>query len=169
MTILLVVATVAVSVLMLLAWLPEIRKPGQQLRRWSHVANGYCSVGINKAIEDVISAFAGEHNLQNSEVARLLNMKSRPGMMPVTLLLHPQLVKREKNRFVRGHHLSAVIATTGVSALVLPPLAGIALHDIRLCLPPLLNMAVFFTGLQLIRQTYSDMNLLNILITGKSE
>lgn len=52
MTLLLVVATVAVSVLMLLAWLPEIRERGLQLRRWSRVSSGHCSAGISKAVDD---------------------------------------------------------------------------------------------------------------------
>jgi hypothetical protein len=61
------------------------------------------------------------------------------------------------------------MAATGVSALVLPPLAGMALHDVSLSLLPLLNVAVFFTGVQLVRQTYSDLSLLNVLVTGKPD
>ena len=44
-----------------------------------------------------------------------------------------------------------------------------ALHDVSLSLLPLLNVAVFFTGVQLVRQTYSDLSLLNVLVTGKPD
>ncbi|MGK3125855.1 hypothetical protein ACCY16_17180 [Candidatus Pantoea formicae] len=169
MTVLLAAATAIVALLMLFAWLPEIREPGLLLRRWSRGTDGHCSAGIRQAVDDVISGFAGEHRLPDVDTARIREMKSRPGMMPVTLLLHPQLVKKQNGRFVRGRNLTAVMAATGVSALVLPPLAGMALHDVSLSLLPLLNVAVFFTGVQLVRQTYSDLSLLNVLVTGKPD
>ncbi|UIL55052.1 hypothetical protein LZU96_23100 (plasmid) [Pantoea agglomerans] len=50
----------------------------------------------------------------------------------------------------------------------MPPLAGMALHDVSLSLL-LLNVAVFFTGVQLVRQTWSDMSVLNVLVTGKPD
>ena len=169
MTVLLAAATAIVTLLMLFAWLPEIREPGLLLRRWSRGGDGHCSASIRKAVDVVIGGFAAEHRLPDVDTARLREMKSRPGMMPVTLLLHPQLVKRKSGRFVRGRNLTAVMVATGVSALVLPPLAGLALHDVSLSLLPLLNVVVFFTGVQLVRQTYSDLSLLNVLVTGKPD
>lgn len=70
---------------------------------------------------------------------------------------------------MRGRNLTAVMTATGVSALVMPPLAGMALHDVSLSLLPLLNVAVFFTGVQLVRQTWSNLSLLNVLVTGKPD
>lgn len=169
MTVMLGAATAIVVLMMLFAWLPEIREPGLLLRRWSRGSYGDCSAGIRQAVDDVITGFVAEHYLPEVDASRLREMKSRPGMMPVTLLLHPQLVKRENGRFVRGRNLTAVMAATGMSALILPPLAGMALHDVSLSLLPLLNVAVFFTGVQLVRQTYSDMSLLNVLVTGKPD
>lgn len=169
MTVMLGAATAIVALMMLFAWLPEIREPGLLLRRWSRGSDGHCSAGIRQAVDDVISGFVTEHRLPEVDRSRLREMKSRPAMMPVTLLLHPQLVKRENGRFVRGRNLTAVMAATGMSALILPPLAGMALHDVSLSLLPFLNVAVFFTGVQLVRQTYSDMSLLNVLVTGKPD
>ncbi|WP_448310470.1 hypothetical protein [Pantoea sp. PGP6] len=169
MIVLLASATAIVALVMLFAWMPEIREPGLLLRRWSRGADGHCSAAIGKAVDSVIAGFADEHALPDVDASRLRDMKTRPGMMPVTLLLHPQLVRRENGRFVRGRNLTAVMTATGVSALVLPPLAGMALHDVSLSLLPLLNVAVFFTGLQLVRQTWSDMSLLNVLVTGKPD
>lgn len=169
MTILMITATLTVSLIMLLAWLPEMREPGLLLRRWSKGADGNCSTGISDAVDNVITGFASEHNLPDVDTSRLRGMKSRPGMMPVTLLLHPQLVKRANGRFVRGGNLTAVMVATGISALVLPPLAGMTLNDVSLWLLPLLNVAVFFTGIQLVRLTYSDLSLLNVLVTGKAD
>ncbi|MBD9646400.1 hypothetical protein IB231_22530 [Pantoea sp. PNT02] len=169
MTVMLGAATAIVALMMLFAWLPEIREPGLLLRRWSRGSDGHCSAGICQAVDDVISGFVTEHNLPEVDTSRLREMKSRPAMMPVTLLLHPQLVKRENGRFVRGRKLTAVMVATGISALILPPLAGMALHDVSLSLLPLLNMVVFFTGVQLVRQTYSDLSLINVLVTGKPD
>ncbi|MEA5105709.1 hypothetical protein [Pantoea sp. S18] len=169
MTVLLAATTAIVSLLMLFAWLPEIREPGLLLRRWSRGADGHYSAGIRQAVDDVTGGFAAEHHLPDVDVARLQDMKSRPAMMPVTLLMHPQLVKRENGRFVRGRKLTVVMAATGISALILPPLAGMALHDVSLSLLPLLNMVVFFTGVLLVRQTYSDLSLINVLVTGKPD
>lgn len=169
MTVMLGAVTAIVALMMLFAWLPEIRETGLLLRRWSRGSDGHCSAGICQAVDDVIRVFATEHNLPEVDMSRLREMKSRPGMMPVTLLLHPQMVKRENGRFVRGRNLTAVMVATGISALILPPLAGMALHDVSLSLMPLLNVAVFFTGVQLVRQTYSDMSLLNVLVTGKPD
>lgn len=61
-----------------------------------------------------------------------------PLMMPVTLLLRPQRVKQDKERFERGRNLTAVMAATAISALVLPPLADIALNNVSLWILPLL-------------------------------
>jgi len=156
MIVLLAATTAIVALVMLFAWMPEIREPGLLLRRWSRGADGHCSAPIGKAVDSVITGFADEHALSEVDASRLRDMKSRPGMMPVTLLLHPQLVRRENGRFVRGRNLTAVMTATGVSALVMPPLAGMALHDVSLSLLPLLNVAVFFTGVQLVRQTCSN-------------
>lgn len=169
MTVMLGAATAIVTLMMLFAWLPEIREPGLLLRRWSRGSDGHCSAGIRQAVDDVISGFMTEHRLPEVDTSRLRDMKSRPAMMPVTLLLHPQLVKRENGRFVRARNLTAVMAATGISALILPPLAGMALHDVSLSLLPLLNVVVFFTGVQLVRQTYSDLSLINVLVTGKPD
>lgn len=120
-------------------------------------------------VDGFIKDFSATHRLAEAETARIREMKARPGMMPVTLLLHPQLVRREKGRFTRGRNLTSVFVATGVSALIMPPLAGMAMHNMSLWLLPFLNTAVFFAGLQLLRYAYSDMGLLNVLVTGKPD
>ncbi|WP_256449259.1 hypothetical protein [Candidatus Pantoea bituminis] len=40
---------------------------------------------MNAFIQD----FSDTHNLTDAETARIREIKTRPGMMPVTLLLHP--------------------------------------------------------------------------------
>ncbi|MDU3818622.1 MAG: hypothetical protein E6X23_18630 [Mixta calida] len=170
MTLLLIAATVAVSLMMLMAWLPEFRAEGALLRRWSKGGGEpRCSKIVQGVVEAFIQDFSGTHKLTDAETARIREMKSRPGMMPVTLLLHPQLVRREKGRFARGRNLTAVFVATGVSALIMPPLAGMAMHNMSLWLLPFLNTAVFFAGLQLLRYTYSDLGLMNVLVTGKAD
>lgn len=47
----------------------------------------------------------------------------------------------------------------------MPPLAGMAMHNMSLWLLPFLNTAVFFAGLQLLRYAYSDLVLLNVLVS----
>jgi len=120
-------------------------------------------------VDGFIKDFSATHGLAEAETARIREMKARPGMMPVTLLLHPQLVTREKGRFTRGRNLKSVFVATGISALIMPPLAGMAMHNISLWLLPFLNTAVFFAGLQLLRYAYSDMGLLNVLVNGKED
>lgn len=44
MTLLLIVATVAVSLMMLMAWMPEFRSKGALLRRWSKGGGGRASL-----------------------------------------------------------------------------------------------------------------------------
>ncbi|WP_215845020.1 hypothetical protein [Candidatus Pantoea bituminis] len=78
-------------------------------------------------------------------------------------------MKREKGRFVRGRNVTAMFVATGVSALIMPPLAGMAMHNMSLWLLPFLNTAVFFAGLQLLRYAYSDAGLMNVLVTGKPD
>ena len=170
MTLLLIAATVAVSLMMLMAWLPELRAEGALLRRWSKGGGEpRCSEAIQNVVDGFIKDFSATHRLAEAETARIREMKARPGMMPVTLLLHPQLVRREKGRFTRGRNLTAVFVATGVSALIMPPLAGMAMHNMSLWLLPFLNTAVFFAGLQLLRYAYSDLSLLNVLVTGKAD
>lgn len=124
---------------------------------------------MQSIVDAFIQDFSDTHILTDAETARIRDMKIRPGMMPVTLLLHPQLVTREKGRFARGRNLTAVFVATGVSALIMPPLAGMAMHNINLWLLPFLNTAVFFADLQLLRYAYSDLVLLNVLVTGKAD
>ena len=170
MTLLLIAATVAVCLMMLMAWLPELRAEGALLRRWSKGGGEpRCSEAIQNVVDGFIKDFSATHRLAEAETARIREMKARPGMMPVTLLLHPQLVRREKGRFTRGRNLTAVFVATGVSALIMPPLAGMAMHNMSLWLLPFLNTAVFFAGLQLLRYAYSDLSLLNVLVTGKAD
>ncbi|RPD91694.1 hypothetical protein BBB56_23265 [Candidatus Pantoea deserta] len=170
MTLLLIAATVAVTLLMLMAWLPELRAEGALLRRWSKGGGEpRCSEAVQNVVDGFIEDFSATHRLTEAETARIREMKTRPAMMPVTLLLHPQLVTREKGRFIRGRNLPAVFVATGVSALIMPPLAGMAMHNVSLWLLPFLNTAVFFAGLQLLRYAYSDLGLLNVLVTGKAD
>lgn len=170
MTLLLIAATVAVSLMMLMAWLPEFRAKGALLRRWSKGGGEpRCSEAVQGVVDAFIEDFSETHRLADAETARIREMKTRPGMMPVTLLLHPQLVTREKGRFARGRNLTAVFVATGVSALIMPPLAGMAMHNMSLWLLPFMNTAVFFAGLQLLRYAYSDLGLLNVLVTGKAD
>ncbi|MEG3111210.1 hypothetical protein SC127_10785 [Pantoea sp. T14] len=170
MTLLLIAATVAVSLMMLMAWLPEFRTKGALLRRWSKGGGEpRCSEVVQSVVNAFIQDFSDTHNLTDAETARIREVKTRPDMMPVTLLLHSQLMKREKGRFVRGRNLTAVFMATGVSALIMPPLAGMAMHNMSLWLLPFLNTAVFFCGLQLLRYAYSDAGLINVLVTGKPD
>ncbi|RPD93466.1 hypothetical protein BBB56_22090 [Candidatus Pantoea deserta] len=94
-------------------------------------------------VEGFIKDFSATHRLTEAETTRIREMKTRPAMMPVTLLLHPQLMTREKGRFRRGRNLTAVFVATGVSALIMPPLAGMAMHNMSLWLLPFLNTAMF--------------------------
>ncbi|WP_312838888.1 hypothetical protein [Pantoea piersonii] len=97
MTLLLIAATVAVSLMMLMAWLPEFRAKGALLRRWSKGGGEpRCSEAVQSIVDAFIQDFLDTHALIEVETARIREMKTRPGMMPVTLLLHPQLVTREK-------------------------------------------------------------------------
>ena len=170
MTLLLIAATVAVSLMMLMAWLPEFRAEGALLRRWSKGGGETrCSETVQSVVDAFIRDFAGTHRLTDAETTRVREMKTRPGMMPVTLLLHPQLVTRKKGRFTRGQNLTSVFVATAVSALIMPPLAGMAMHNMSLWLLPFMNTAVFFAGLQLLRYAYSDIGLLNVLVTGKAD
>ncbi|MBZ6388699.1 MULTISPECIES: hypothetical protein [Pantoea] len=170
MTLLLIAATVAVCLMMLMAWLPEFRTEGALLRRWSKGGGEpRCSETVQNVVDGFIEDFSATHSLTEAETARIREMKTRPGMMPVTLLLHPQLVTREKGRFGRGRNLTSVFVATGVSALIMPPLAGMAMHNMSLWLLPFLNTAVFFAGLQLLRYAYSDLGLMNVLVTGKAD
>lgn len=169
MTTLLITATVAVSLLMLLVWLPEMREAGPLLRRWSRGGDGPGIPGIGQAVDNAVGVFARVHSLPEEDAARVRDMKVRPAMMPVTLLLHPQLVQRENGRFVRGRNLTTVVVGLVVIALIFPPVTGIALHNISLWIFPLLNVAAFVAGVQLVKQAYSDMSLLNVLITGKPD
>lgn len=164
MTTLLISATVATALMMLLVWLPELRERGALLRRWSLRGNGSCDGAISRVVDDAIAGFAAAHRLDGADVARLQEMKVRPGMMPVTLLLHPQLVRRAEGRFVRGRNLTAVTGGLVLIALIFPPVTGMALHHTSLWLLPLMNVAAFVAGVHLVKNAFSDLSLLNVLL-----
>ena len=125
--------------------------------------------GRGRAGGDAVGGVAGVHRLPGEAAAGGRDMKVRPAMRPVTLRLRPRRGRREHGRFVRGRNLTTVIAGLIVIALIFPPVTGIALHNISLWIFPLLNVAAFVAGVQLVKQAYSDMSLLNVLISGKPD
>ncbi|HID9277394.1 TPA: hypothetical protein ACXEWA_004601, partial [Enterobacter kobei] len=88
MTLLLIAATVAVTLLMLMAWLPELKAEGALLRRWSKGGGEpRYSEAVQNVVDGFIEDFSATHRLTEAETARIREMKTRPAMMPVTLLL----------------------------------------------------------------------------------
>ena len=161
-------ATVAVFVYMLLLWLPELQGSAPVLRRWSRAGT---ASGDDPALSAVtgsaVADFALKHQLPEEQAALLRGMTSRPAMVPVTLLIHPALVRHDGSRFVRGSAFNLLLAGLAALGLIFPPTVGAALGNVALWVFPLTDIVTFAMGWFLLKHALSDISLINLVLTGK--
>ncbi|KGT95358.1 hypothetical protein NG99_03960 [Erwinia typographi] len=161
-------ATVAVFVYMLLLWLPELQDPAPVLRRWSRTGGNPASFHAADAVVTAATGrFAARHALTETQTALLNGMSSRPAMVPVTLLIHPALVRFDGTRFVRGSAFNLLLAGLAGLGLIFPPTVGAALGDVPLWVFPLTDIVTFAMGWFLLKNALSDISLINLVLTGK--
>ncbi|MCW1877161.1 hypothetical protein OMR58_22190 [Erwinia sp. INIA-01] len=165
----LVIVTAAVALLVLFVMLPELSERGCLLRRWSRDTYGAAGNVTDSITTEHLSRFIREHGLTESETRPLQNMRTRPAMMPVTLLLHPYLVRRKGRRFVRSGRQNLLIGALVTIALIFPPVTGMAVEHPAMWLGSVINIAAFAAGANLVRQCMSDTSLVNLLLTGKGD
>ncbi|MDI9224360.1 hypothetical protein QMZ62_24405 [Serratia sp. PF2-63] len=111
----------------------------------------------------------------------LLGLVKRPGLLPVTALLHPTLVRYQHeplrrppqgdrpDAFVRSRHLAALMACLTVIAVIFPPSVGIALGRSSYGLFPLLNVLAFVKCWALVRALTDDIGVLNMVMPRLDE
>lgn len=169
MSLFLVVATAVVALLILYYMRAELSDKGSLLRRWSRGSPGDADSVTDSIMAEHILQFSRVHCLSESESRLLQNMRIRPAMMPVTLLLHPYLVQREGRRFVRSDRQNILIGALVTIALIFPPVTGMAVAHPVMWLGSVINIAAFAAGANLVRQCMSDTSLVNLLLTGKGD
>lgn len=165
----LVMATAVVALLILYFVRPDLSDEGSLLRRWSRVNSGDTGSVTDSIISEQILRFTCVHGLSESESRLLQGMRTRPAMMPVTLLLHPGLVQREGKRFVRSVRQNTLIGALVTVAMIFPPVTGMAVEYPVMWLGSLINLAAFAAGANLVRQCMSDTSLVNLVLTGRGD
>ncbi|MGW9797078.1 hypothetical protein, partial [Serratia sp. 121840015-1] len=131
---------------------------------------------------ETIHRFAHHHRVTDQVEQALLGLVKRPGLLPVTALLHPTLVRlstqttfsatgrRQTQRvFERSCHLNALMACLTMIAVVFPPSVGIALGRSSYWLFPLLNVLAFIKCWALVRAVIADIGVLNMVMPRHDE
>lgn len=180
--------TVGVSLFVAVSFLPAIQPQNAALLRW---VRGGCvrppgDAGrdgdrFSQAAREAINRFARHHRVTDQEEQALLGLVKRPGLLPVTALLHPTLVRYQHeplrrppqgdrpDAFVRSRHLAALMACLTVIAVIFPPSVGIALGRSSYWLFPLLNVLAFVKCWALVRALTSDIGELNLVMPRLDE
>ncbi|NIF23936.1 hypothetical protein [Candidatus Pantoea multigeneris] len=169
MTELLFMATIAVAGMSVSLCLKDLGGSGAALRRWRQHHGGRSDPDMEFLIQHAVEAFSSRHRLSEQETARLQEVRSRPGMVPVTLLLQPDLVTRKQGKFERGARLNVMFGLILAITIIFPPSVGLAMNHIWLWFLPLLNVGAFLACMQLVKNVLPDMSLLNLLLTGKAK
>ncbi|MGQ6475915.1 hypothetical protein ACUNE3_22660 [Serratia sp. IR-2025] len=181
--------TVGVCMFVLMPFLSASQSRNAALLRW--VRGCRVTVTIDELREgdqyvntanDVVRRFAHHHRVTDQEEQALLGLVKRPGLLPVTALLHPTLVRlssqmtlsapgrRQTQRvFERSCHLNALMACLAVIAVVFPPSVGIALGRSSYWLFPLLNVLAFIKCWALVRAVIADIGVLNLVMPQRDE
>ena len=95
--------------------------------------------------------------------------RSRPSMVPVTLLLQPDLVTRKQGTFERGVRLNVLLGLIVTIAIIFPRSVGLSMNHIWLWFLPLLNVGAFLACMQLVKNVLPDITLINMLLNGKDK
>ncbi|WP_164120184.1 hypothetical protein [Serratia marcescens] len=181
--------TVGVSVFVAVSFLPAIQPQNAALLRWVRGSNVTVTVDeqrpgdrYDRAARETIHRFAHHHRITDQEEQALLGLVKRPGLLPVTALLHPTLVRlgsqmtlsapghRQTQRvFERSYHLNALMACLTVIAVIFPPSVGIALGRSSYWLFPLLNVLAFIKCWALVRAVIADIGVLNLVMPQRNE
>jgi len=181
--------TVGVSVFVAVSFLPAIQPQNAALLRWVRGSNVTVTVDelrpggrYDKAARETIHRFAHHHRVTDQEEQALLGLVKRPGLLPVTALLHPTLVRltmqvteratgqrNTERMFERSAHLNALMACLTVIAVIFPPAVGIALGRSSYWLFPLLNVLAFIKCWALVRAVIADIGVLNLVMPRDEE
>ncbi|MBL0872761.1 hypothetical protein HLB02_05155 [Serratia nevei] len=181
--------TVGVSVFVAVSFLPAIQPQNAALLRWVRCSNVTVTADelrpgdlFDRAACETIHRFASHHRATDQEEQALLCLVKRPGLLPVTALLHPTLVRlttqmtftatgrrRTQRVFEHSCHLNALLACITVIAVTFPPSVGIALGHSSYWLFPLLNVLAFIKGWALVRATLADIGVLNQVMPQHDE
>lgn len=176
--------TVGVSVFVAVSFLPAIQPQNAALLRW--VRGSSVSVAADelrpgkrydRAARETIHRFANHHRVTDQEEQALFGLVKRPGLLPVTALLHPTLVRlstqmtlsgsgrRQMTQvFERSGHLNALMVCLTVIVVIFPPAVGIALGRSNYWLFPLLNVLAFIKCWALVRASIADIEVLNLVM-----
>ncbi|HIE6455527.1 TPA: hypothetical protein ACXJEC_004793 [Serratia marcescens] len=181
--------TVGVSVFVAVSFLPAIQPQNAALLRWVRGSNVTVTVDelrqgdqYDRAARDVVYRFASHHHVNDKEERALLDLVKHPGLLPVTALLHPTLVRlssqmmlsapgrhQTQRVFERSGHLNALMACLTVIAVIFPPSVGIALVRSSYWLFPLLNVLAFIKCWALVRAVIADIGVLNLVMPQRDE
>lgn len=168
MTELLFMATLVVTGMSVSLYLKDLGGSGAALRRWRQHHGGRSDPDMEFLIQHAVEAFSVRHHLDEQDLSLLLEVRSRPGMVPVTLLLQPDLVTRRQGKFERGARLNVLFGLIVAIAVIFPPSVGLAMNHIWLWFLPLLNVGAFLACMQLVKNVLPDISLLNLLLNGKA-
>ncbi|MEX3099025.1 hypothetical protein [Serratia ureilytica] len=181
--------TVGVSVFVAVSFLPAIQPQNAALLRWVRGGSvrlpgnaGRDGDRFTQAASEAVNRFARHHRVTDQEEQALLGLVKRPGLLPVTALLHPTLVRlssqmtlsapgrhQTQRVFERSGHLNALMACLTVIAVIFPPSVGIALVRSSYWLFPLLNVLAFIKCWALVRAVIADIGVLNLVMPQRDE